>query len=140
MDTLALMTEIGVRLATIPTLRVVPVGMDGPVQPPAAVIYLPERIDYDLSYGRGTVKISDLQVVILVANTTRRTAPAVLAPFMSDTGAKSIKKCLDTTAASGYTNAFDVQVIYSEIDYAAKMSDADYIAGIFHLNAYGPGA
>lgn len=134
------MTEIGVRLATINGLRVVPVGMDGPIQPPAAVVYLPERIDYDLSYGRGTVKISDLVVVILISGTTRRTAPKALAPYMSDTGAQSIKKCLDTTAASGYTNAFDVQVIYSEIDYAAKMSDADYLAGIFHINAYGPGA
>jgi hypothetical protein len=140
MDLIALMTEIGVRLKTVPTLRVADVGADTLPGVPGAGVYLPERIDYDQTYGKGLVKVSDLQVVVFASKTTRRTAPAALAPFLSDTGTKSIKLKLDATNAMPYVNAFDVQVVWSEIDYSARMNDIDYIAAIFHLNVYGPGS
>lgn len=139
MDLVALMTEIGTRLKTVPTLRVADVGSDTMPPPPAAAVYLPERVDYDQTYGRGLVKITDLVVIVAVSKTTRRTAPAALAPFLSDSGTKSIKLKLDSTNAAPYVNAFDVQTVWSEIDYSARMDDTDFIAAIFHLNVYGSG-
>jgi hypothetical protein len=140
MDVIALSTEIGARLATITGMRVAPFGSDTLPPPPGAVVYLPERIDYDQTYGRGLVKVTDLVVVVFESKTTRRTAPARLAPYLSDTGAKSVKLKLDSTNAAPYTNAFDVQVVWSEIDYSARMNDVDYIAALFHLNVYGSGS
>jgi hypothetical protein len=141
MDVLALMGEMATRL-TAAGIRTAPIGSDTmvPPSPASAMIYMPERIDYDQTASRGLVKTTDIVLVVFVAGTTRRTAPARLGPYMIDTGTKSIKKLIDTTAAVGYTNAFDVQVIYSEIDYSAKMDDVDYIAALFHINAFGSGA
>jgi hypothetical protein len=140
MDVTALLTEIGTRLSTIAGLRVAPVGSDTMPNPPAAVVFLPERIDYDQTYGRGLVKVNDLIVGVAIGKTSRRSAVAALSPFLSDTGAKSIKLKLDSTNAAPYANAFDVQVIYSEIDYSGRMNDVDYLFALFHLNAYGPGS
>lgn len=138
MDVIALMGEIATKL-TATGLRVAPIGSDTVLPPPSAVIYLPDSTDYDQSYGRGSVKVNDLAVVLLVAGTTRRTAPLVLQPYLADSGAKSIKYAVDMATAGPYTNAFDVQVTRYEIDYAARMNDVEYLAVLFHINAEGSG-
>lgn len=140
MDLYALMQEVDTRLRTITGLRTTQIGADTPIAPPVAVQYLPERIDFDLTYGRGMDRITDLVVVVFVGRGSLRTAVKELAPYLAGSGTKSIKAKLDSTAASPYTNASDVQVVYAEIDYVNRAAGQDYLAGLFHLNIAGSGA
>lgn len=140
MDLYALMTEIDTRLKTITALRTTAIGTDTAVKVPAAVQYLPDRIDFDQTGGRGSDKISDIVVVVFVGRSNLRGAVQAIAPYLAGSGAKSIKAKLDHSVATPYANAFDVQVVYAEVDYNAKIGNVEYLAALFHLNVTGSGA
>lgn len=139
MDVYAVMTEVDTRLRAVPGLRSTAIGADGPVTPPCAVQYLPDRIDFDLTYGRGMDKISDLIVVVFVGRGNLRSAVKAITPYVAGSGTKSIKAALDSATAP-YTGCADFQVIYAEIDYAARLGGTDYLAALFHCNFAGSGA
>lgn len=92
-DMSTVMTELGTALATIDGLRV----FDFPpasAQPPFAFVNLPESIDYDLTYGRGSDRMT-LEVFLGVANQVDRTSRDALAAYASGSGDQSIKAAIE---------------------------------------------
>ncbi len=106
------------------------------VHSPAAVIALPDRIDYDATYGRGSDRYPDLSVIVLVANPTQPAARRAIAAYADGSGAKSVKVAVE---AHEYTSCDSVRVAWAEPDNA-KYAGTDYLAMIFHLDITGKGA
>lgn len=140
MDLAAVMTEVDTRLKTIPALAV-HLGFPGKLaRVPAAVQYPPDRIDFDLTYGRGTDTMDDLLVVVFVRRNTNRQAINDITPYVAGSGASSIKAKLDMTAANPYTSCSDLQVQWAELDPTATLGGNEYLAALFHCKITGLGA
>ncbi|HEY9338825.1 MAG TPA: hypothetical protein VIQ79_30535 [Kribbella sp.] len=127
--------ELTLALKTITGLRVPPWGVES-ISPPAAVIALPERIDYDATYGRGSDRFPDLAVIVLVGQPEQRSARKTIAAYADGSGAKSVKAKLE---AYTYTSCDSVRVAWAEFD-TARYAGTDYLAAIFHLDIVGKGA
>ncbi|SCF22626.1 hypothetical protein [Micromonospora mirobrigensis] len=134
MDLEDVVAELTTALA--PTgLRVPPWGVER-ITPPAAVIALPERIDYDSTYGRGSDRWPDLPLVVLVGKPEARTSRKAVAAYADGSGPKSVKATLE---AHTYTSCDSVRVAWAEFDNA-RYAGTDYLACIFHLDITGKGA
>lgn len=127
--------ELTLALKTITGLRVPPWGVES-ISPPAAVIALPERIDYDATYGRGSDRFPDLAVIVLVGQPEQRASRKAIAAYTDGSGAKSVKAKLE---AYTYTSCDSVRVAWAEFD-TARYAGTDYLAAIFHLDITGKGA
>ncbi|HEV8568981.1 MAG TPA: hypothetical protein VGQ92_18185 [Actinoplanes sp.] len=127
--------EIGTALQTITGLRVPPWGVKQ-ITPPAAVIALPERIDYDSTFARGSDRFPDLAVIVLVGKPEERASRKALAAYADGSGAQSVKAAVE---AYTYTSCSSVRVAWAEPD-SAKFAGIDYLAMIFHLDVTGRGA
>lgn len=127
--------ELADALQTIPGLTVPEWGVQR-IHPPAAIIALPERIDYDDTYGRGKDHIPDLAVLVLVANPAQPAARRAVAEYADGAGEKSVKAAVEDHE---YTALESVRVAWSEFDNA-KYAGTDYLAAIFHLDIIGKGA
>lgn len=128
----AVSEEIRTALGTITGLRRPPWGVET-VQPPAALVTLPDQIDYSGTYGRNVDQYKNLQVVVLVGNPTSRGARKQLAPYVAGTGAKSVVATLEGRT---WTTCHNVTVDTCEFDLA-KYGGVDYLAAIFHLSITG---
>lgn len=135
MDLDAVSAEIRTALQTITGLRVPPWGVES-VSPPAAVIALPERINYDETYGRGKDAYEDLPVVVLVGAPEERASRKSAAAYAAGSGAKSVKAALEAYA---WTTCEVVTVVWAEFD-SALYAGTPYLAVVFHLNIIGKGA
>lgn len=127
--------ELHTALAAISGLRRPPWGVEK-ISPPAAIIALPERIDYDSTYGRGSDHIPDVAVIVLVGRPNARTARKQIAAYADGSGPKSVKVAIE---AHTYTSCDSVHVAWAEFD-TAKYAGIDYLAAIFHLDIVGKGA
>lgn len=140
MDLIAVMTEIDTRLKTIAGLRVAEFGFAKSVQPPAAVQYPPDRINFDGTYGRGMDDYEDHIVVVFVGASNARSALQAMAPFVRGSGPKSIKAVLDCTPAAPYASCSDLTVQWAELDAGVKMGNRELLAALFHCKIFGVGA
>ncbi|WP_422733999.1 hypothetical protein ACN26Y_29870 [Micromonospora sp. WMMD558] len=127
--------ELRTALGAITGLRRPPWGVEK-ITPPAALIALPERIDYDLAYGRGGDRIPDQSVIVLVANPTQPAARRAIAKYADGSGPKSVKAAIE---AHTYTACDTVRVEYAEFT-PATYAGTEYLAAIFHLDITGKGA
>lgn len=140
MNLFTIMTEVDTRLKAIPGLAV-DMGFPGKLaRVPAAVQYPPERIDYDLTYGRGTDQMSDLIVVVFVSRGTNRQALIDITPYLAGSGTKSIKGKLDFSATAPYASCADFQVVWADLDPTATLAGNNYLAALFHCKITGLGA
>jgi hypothetical protein len=127
------MNQLGTQLDTIAGLRVYPYPADT-VAPPAAILGLPDGIEFDATYGRGSDEIT-IPVLVVVGRASDRAARDKLAEYCDGAGAKSIKQVIE---AGTYT-AFDtVRVARAEFDFV-RIAGADYLAALFDLNLTGSG-
>lgn len=136
MDLDAVSQEIRTALDTITGLRVPPWGAEQ-IQPPAAIVALPERIDFDETYGRGKDFYSDLSVVILVGAPEERASRKTLAAYCAGSGAGSVKAVLE---AYVWTTCESLTVRWCEFDLAATYAGVPHLAAVFHLDIVGRGA
>jgi hypothetical protein len=130
----AVMDEIGVRLGAITGLNV----FDYPaptVTPPAAILSYPDRIDYDLTYGRGMDFIVDLPLIIVDGKANAREARDRIAAYVAGTGPRSVKALLESGT---YASFHEIRVTKAEFD-VVKIGAVDYIAAIFTLDIAGQG-
>lgn len=134
MDPLAARAQIETALATITGLRVTKWGAQ--VQVPAALVTLPERIDYHQTYGAGSTRIVDMMVLVLASKPDTRTAVSTLLPYAAETGAKSIKAVLEAYAWT----ALDVMTVTSVDFDVVTYEGTPYLAAMFHLDIVGKGA
>lgn len=128
------MVELGALLETISGLNVTAYP-PGTVNAPAAIVSMPERIDYDETYGRGSDHIT-LQVTLLVAGPTEVGTRDRLAQYADGSGAFSVKQVLE----SGTPVSYDVaRVVSAEFD-VYTVGGIAYAATIFTVEITGSGA
>jgi hypothetical protein len=85
----------------------------GKVTPPGAVVGLPDTIDYDQTYGRGSDKMT-IPVWVMVSRASDRAAHSELAAYLDGVGAKSVKVALDSTDTNTYEWCDEVTVTTAE--------------------------
>lgn len=127
--------EIRTALAGIAGLRRPPWGAEQ-VQVPAAIVGLPERINFDETYGRGKDQYEDLPVVILVGAPEERASRKALAAYADGSGARSVKAVLEAYA---WTTCDSLNVAWCEFP-RVTYGDTPYLAAVFHLDIIGRGA
>lgn len=137
MDLAAVMEEIGASVRGVQGLE----GRTFAYPPPtvtgfAGIVSYPERIEYDLTYGRGMDKIVDLPVLIVVGRATDRTARDRVAQYAAGFGALSVKAAIE---AEPHTSFDDVHVTSCEFD-VVTIAAVDYITAMFRMDVAGQGA
>lgn len=136
MDVDVVAGELAAALATIPGLKVPEWGVQR-ISPPAAVIALPERIQYDFTgYNRGADRYEDTAVIVLVAHPTKPSARRQIAAYADGAGPTSVKAAIE---GHTYAGCDSVHVAWAEFD-TAKYAGTDYLAAIFHLDIVGKAA
>jgi len=132
-----LMAEIGEKLGTIAGLRVTPYAADS-VNPPAAVVLLPDDITFDATYGRGSDEM-EIPVLVLISKANDRNSHTKLAAYLDGSGAKSIKAAVDSTNANPYTAADTVTVMTATIG-AFTFAAVDLLGAEFTVHVSGSGS
>lgn len=128
------MIELATQLDTIPELNVFSFPADS-VVPPAAMVLWPVDVAYDMTYGRGSDRMT-LQVVVVVGRRDSESTRDELSAYIDGSGPRSIKQVLE----SGTYTAFDaVRVIGADIGQWA-IGDTPYMAALFDLDIAGDGA
>lgn len=136
MNVEAVAGELRAALATIPGLKLPAWGVQR-ISPPAAIVALPTRIEYDYSgYGRGADRYPDAAVIVLVGRPTTPAAQLQIAAYADGSGPQSIKAAIENHT---YTQLDAVRVAWAEFD-DAKYAGTDYLAAIFHLDIVGSGS
>jgi hypothetical protein len=128
--------EFRTALGTITGLRR-PVWGQESVDPPAAIVTLPDKISFDETYGRGKDAYQDLAVVILVGAPEERASRKTLAAYCDGSGARSVKQALETYP---WTTCESVHVESCDFDSGATYAGVPMLAAIFHTNIVGKGA
>lgn len=133
MDPVAVRAEIATALRTITGLSVYEHDAAGKI--PAAIVSLPDRIDYNATYARGLTAMADVQVIILCGAPGRLAEKAALG-YAKDTGGTAVVAVLQ-----GYAwTTFDwITVEYAEF-LTVTMAGVDRLAVVFHANLAGRGA
>lgn len=95
----AIRDGLATRLATISGLEAFDTA-PGQVNPPAAVVGGPERIEYDLTYGRGadTYLIS---VMVYASRADQSSGQELLDGYLAGAGATSIKAAIEADPTLG---------------------------------------
>jgi len=127
--------ELGVALAAVEGLTVAEWGVQR-IHPPTALVAMPERVDYDATYGRGSDRFPDWSVFVLVARPTDPVARRAIGEYADGSGAKSVKAAVE---AHTYTACDSVRVAWCEFD-AVTYAGNDYLAAMFHLDITGQGS
>jgi len=139
MDLIAVAGELREALSVIPGLRVPAWGVTA-IQAPAAIVALPDRIEFDKTYkgasARGTDTYKDLPIVLLVGKTDERSSVLALAEYAAGAGPQSVKAALE---GHDYGAVCDFVIVLScEFD-EPRYAGADYLAAIFHTDIVGNG-
>lgn len=133
MDIPTVMQQLNTRLDTVDGLRVTP-SPGTRIAPPTAILMLPDRIDYDQTYGRGEDKLS-IPLAVIVGRANDRTASRAIVAYMNGSGASSVKAALE----SGTYTAFDEVVVTDAETETLTVGETDYLAVVFHLDIVGSG-
>lgn len=135
MDLYAVMGEVGTALTGIAGLRVAKWGAKR-VDVPAAVVTLPDEIIFDQTYGRGSDKIADLVVFVMVGDARRDDSVKQLAAYCAGSGAKSVKAKIEAYTYTTLHTAVVTKCLFPDVTYAGN----PYLAAEFHIDIIGLGA
>lgn len=130
-----IMTEIGEVLNTVAGLRVYDYP-PGNIQAPAAVVSYPDRIEYDVTYGRGVDRIRQLPIIILEGKAIDRSSRDRIARYTNGAGVSSVKALLESHA---WVACEEIVVTECTFD-VVTVAGVDYIAAILSLDVIGSGA
>lgn len=132
-DVSTVMDGLGVRLATISGLRVFDFAADS-FSPPAALVGLPDTVEYDLTMVRGADRAA-FQVYVLVGKVSDRSARDQLAAYMAGTGSSSVKAAIEAGETLGgaahttrVTGASVATVTSAGVEFLAAIFDVDVVA------------
>lgn len=128
------MDEIGAALATIDGLRSYSYAVQR-VNPPAALVAWPEKIDYDQAMARGADSMT-LIVLVLVGGVDARSSRDLLAGYLSGSGTSSVKAAID---GYSYIDLDSARVVSAKVD-TVTVSDVDYLGAVFDVEIFGRGA
>lgn len=99
-------------------------------QPPFAFVMMPESIDFDLTYGRGSDRLS-LDVYVGVSSQVDRAARDEIALYAAGSGDKSIKAVLESAGIDAAVRV--VSASFEQITLGA----GDYAGAIFRVDVAG---
>ena len=118
---------IGTALGNVSGLRVFDFIPDN-VNPPAAVVGMPELLTYDNTMGRGTDRAT-FKVTVLVGKVSDRAARDKLAAYLDGTGAASVsvKTALDAIAGGRCTQAEIAVYTFPSGVFLGADFDFDYV-------------
>jgi hypothetical protein len=137
MDLFAVMAEVATVCKTLPGMAGRVAEWDvGTVTGNSILVTLPEEIEFDLTYGRGLDKFSDLLVMLLLPRGNVRAAYKTMGPYVKGSGASSVKAKLE---AYTYTTCDRVIVTRCGFDEVADRAGVPYLAATFHTDVYGNG-
>lgn len=121
-------------LATIDGLRTPEWGAAS-ITAPAALVMLPDTIQYGTTYGADTDRFPDLQVVVLIAKPESWRSVRQLAPFLDGSGPQSVRQALEDYP---YTACDAGCVKVKSVDFdTATYAGVLYLAAMFHLDIIG---
>jgi hypothetical protein len=136
MDVYAVMDEISTLVHAITGLRNA-TWEPGAVEPPAAIVGWPDRVEYVGTYQRKQSRIPDLPLLVLVGRASNRIAAKRVGEFVAETGTKSVPAKIMSRAGSWV--ACDL-VSVSWVGFpAVTVAGVDYLAAEFHLDVVGRG-
>jgi hypothetical protein len=137
MDLFAVMAEVATALRTLPNMAGRVTEWDvGTVSGNSMLVTLPDSIDFDQTYGRGSDKFSDMIVMLLLPRGNVRAAYKTMGPYVKGSGASSVKQVLEAYA---YTTCDRAIVTRCGFDEVADRAGTPYLAASFHLDIYGNG-
>lgn len=134
MDIPAAIEEMATALGAIDGLRVYAYWPDT-VTPPTAVVPLPDAVEYDETYGRGSDSAT-VPVMVLIGKVADRLVPAALGPYLSGSGDQSVKAALE---GGTYTELHVLRVARAEVT-AITWGAVDYLGAMFTVEIIGPGS
>lgn len=120
---------IATRLATIQGLRVSATIPDQP-NPPQAVVF-PNRVLYDLSYGRGADEY-EFVVLVILGRVSERTAQASLDAYCNPSGPSSVKQAIQADTTLG-GKAMDCRVTEMRGQASLTLGDVTYLTAEFMI-------
>ena len=125
--------ELVARLDTIAGLRCYK-GAPDSVSVPAAVVFVPGRIEYSQAYSRGVDRLI-WPMLVLAGKVADRTVMARLGAYLDGSGAKSVKAVLE----SGTYTAFDSIFVATADTDPETWGDTSYAGATFELHIIGRG-
>ena len=133
LDLNAVMDAIGARLLGVTGLRVYDYAADG-AAPPAAIVALPETVEYDTVAGRGADRVV-IPVTVLVGRVSDRAARDQLAQYVSGTGASSVKTAIEGGTGDLGGVAHTVRVTGARIE-VVTIQAVEYLGASFDVEVY----
>jgi hypothetical protein len=126
-----IMRGIETRLLTIDGLRVPGNGTPDQINPPAAVVGVPDVPNYHQAMRRGTVELSPT-VLILVSAAVSRTGQMALAEYANPSGPSSVVAAIEADKSLG---GLPVQAVVRSFRGLGleKVGEVPYYAGLFTL-------
>jgi hypothetical protein len=134
MNLTEVMSELGDQLDTISKLNVYRYSANKP-SAPAALVSLPDDLNYLGAYGRGLDSMT-LPVTVLVGKMSDSSSHRDMAAYANGSGARSVKQVLE---AGTYT-AMDTVVVESVDFLIYTVNDIDYLAAEFAVKITGSGS
>jgi hypothetical protein len=133
LDLNAVMDAIGARLLGVTGLRVYDYAADG-ASPPAAIVSLPRRVEYDAVMGRGADRLV-IPVTVLVGRVSDRAARDKLGRYISGTGASSVKTAIEGGDPPLGGAAQTVRVTEATVD-VVTIQAVEYLGASFDVEVY----
>lgn len=130
LDLNATMDAFGLRLGTIPGLRVYDYPPDS-VAVPAAVVGYPDVVTYDETMARGTDSCT-VTVTVLVGRISDRASRDALGAYLAGSGVYSVKAAVDGTLAG---TVKDARVASASV-MSVTVGGVDYAAAAFSVEVY----
>jgi hypothetical protein len=121
------MAAIATKLDTIAGLRPVAWPADA-VNVPAAVVALPEPVEFDLTAGRGADRLT-FPVYVMAGRASDRASAELIAGYMDGAGAGSVKGALEADPTLGGA-VESTRVIRAEPD-VITLGAIDYLSATF---------
>lgn len=118
-------------------IRVKPWEADS-IVPPMAVIPLPDIIDYNETYVRGSDKLA-LEVLMMVGRLSDRASRDQFSVYTDGSGDKSIGQILNSSDTNRYASCDSVTVDRCETG-SVNVDGIDYLTGTFYVDVVGKGA
>lgn len=134
MNFATVMDQIGAALETIPGLRVYP-WTANKITPPAAIVDLPDTINYDETYGRGTDRCV-ITVTVAVGGISARASRDKIAQYANGSGPHSVKAAIE---AHTFT-ACDTPAVPAAEFVVVTFAAVQYLGAQFNIEVHGRGA
>lgn len=132
-DLNAVMDAIGARLLGVTGLRVYDYAADA-ASPPAAIVALPDVVEYDTVAGRAADRVV-IPVTVLVGKVSDRAARDQLAQYVSGSGSASVKTAIESGDPPLGGAAHTVRVTDARIE-VVTIQAIDYLGASFNVEVY----